>query len=171
MRTASLAATLVAALLVALPASAAKDKDKAPALPGTLAVEDVRGTFVITGAGTLVGHIERGSLVVVDRSLNDQWSTRVNGVPYGKSVSARGRDLNFWIPGGHYRVVVKGEGISISARGIGTLHARPKQDAPGPAGIVRVGDGEAQPLSGSSERILVFGGPVEDEQPVDLDSE
>ena len=50
----------------------------------------------------------------------DQWSPRVNGVPRGKTVWLRGKDVNFYVPGGKYRLTVRGEGFSISARGQGS---------------------------------------------------
>lgn len=172
MRTAPLAAIAAVALVAALPASAAKDKGKSLTQPGTLAIEGARGNITVSGTGTLVGHVERGALVIVDLSSGDQWSPRVNGIPYGKTMTTRGRDLNFWIPGGRYRVVVKGEGISISARGVGTLHVRiTKAETGEPVGIVRVGDEDAQPLSGNGEKMFEFGGLAEDEQPDEPDAE
>lgn len=172
MRTAPLATIAAVALVAALPAFAGKEKAKITPQPGTLAVEGARGHVIVSGTGTLVGHVERGSLVITDLTIGDQWSPRVNGVPYGKTVTTRGRDLNFVVPSGRYRVVVKGEGISISARGVGTLQVRmPKSESSEPAGIARVGDEDAQSLSGSGEKIFAFGGPAEDEQPDEPEAE
>ncbi len=146
---------------LALPAHAAKER--AVVIPGTLAVEGARGQLTIDATGTLVGHVERGTLVIIDRTPGDQWSPRVNGVPYGKVVTIRGRDLTFWIPGGSYRVVVKGEGISISARGIGKLTPKLKSDPSGrDIGIIRVGDEDAISLGALDDRLIEFGGPVTD---------
>ena len=61
----------------------------------------------------------KGSLEIVDLNPNDQWSPRVNGIPRGKTVTLRGKNVSFYIPGGRYKVTARGSDISISARGTG----------------------------------------------------
>ena len=91
---------------------------------GSLAIEDGRGTIQITGKGVLVGRIDKGSLEIVDLSPTDQWSPRVNGIPRGKMVTLRGKNVSFYVPGGRYKIDARGNGISISARGTGHGRAR-----------------------------------------------
>ena len=52
---------------------------------------------------------------------NDQWSPRVNGIPRGKTVTLRGKNVSFYIPGGRYKIIARGSDISISARGTGAV--------------------------------------------------
>ena len=68
----------------------------------------------------MIGRLERGEVQIVDLSPLDQWSPRVNGVPRGRTVWLRGKDVNFYVPGGRYSITVTGTGFSISARGQGT---------------------------------------------------
>jgi len=77
----------------------------------TLSIEDARGTVTIKGSGIVIGRLERGEIQVVDLSPLDQWSPRVNGVPRGKTVWTRGKDVNFYIPGGRYRLTADGREV------------------------------------------------------------
>ena len=86
-------------------------------------VKGGRGAVQITGKGVLVGRIGKGSLEIVDLSPNDQWSPRVNGIPRGKTVTLRGKNISFYIPGGRYKITARGSDISISARGTGAVAA------------------------------------------------
>ncbi len=107
---------------------------------GTLSIENGRGTVVLTGKGIVIGRLDSGDVKIVDLSPLDQWSPRVNGVPRGRTVWLRGKDVNVYVPGGRYRITVRGEGFSISARGQGkvTLNGRP--DPAGSTGTYAVGD-------------------------------
>jgi hypothetical protein len=120
---------------------------------GSLSIEDGRGTTVLKGRGIVIGKLERGEVQIVDLSPLDQWSPRVNGVPRGKTVWTRGKDINFYVPGGRYRVTVRGEGFSISARGqgVGTLDGEP--DAVGATGTYAIGDGEPTPVPELAEQV------------------
>ena len=89
-----------------------------------LEVKGGRGVVQITGKGVLVGRIGKGSLEIVDLSPNDQWSPRVNGIPRGKTVTLRGKNVSFYMPGGRYKIIARGSDISISARGTGAVVAR-----------------------------------------------
>jgi len=119
----------------------------------TLSIEAARGTITLRGSGVLIGRIERGDVQIVDQSPLDQWSPRINGVPRGKVVWTRGKDLNIYVPGGRYKVVVKGEGIAISARGHGVVTLEGRPDPVGAAGTYSVGDAEAVPLPVDAEQI------------------
>ena len=84
----------------------------------------------------------------------------MNGVPRGKVVWIRAQkvSVNFRVPGGRYRIVAQGDGISISARGSGQLTIDGVPDAVGEAGVYAVGDNELQELPADRLR-LSFGAP------------
>jgi len=106
----------VAVLVLALP-SLLSAASKPPA--GALSVEGGRGVIVVRGNGGLLGRIGKGSVEVVDLTPTDTWKPVVNGAPRPRKSTNKGVNLSFRILGGDYRVTVKGEGISISARGTG----------------------------------------------------
>lgn len=145
------APVLLLVLAIAVPAAWASSRSV-----GTLAIEDGYGSITVRGSGTLVGRLDKGELVIVDLSPLDQWSPRVNGVPRARVVGLRGKDVNFFIPGGRYKLVVRGEGIAISARGTGyaLLRARPGPD--GDPGVFSVGDDDPDVLPADTTRV-VFG--------------
>jgi hypothetical protein len=146
-----LALALLAVLALAVPVARA-----AAPMAETLSVEDARGTVTIRGNGIVIGRLERGEIQVVDLTPLDQWSPRVNGVPRGKTVWTRGKDVNFYIPGGRYRIVVRGEGFSISARGQGSAVLDGNPDLNGATGTYAVGDLEPVPVPVGAEKV-VFG--------------
>ena len=86
---------------------------------GTLSIEGGKGVVVVRGNGGLLGRVAHGSVEVVDLTPDDAWRPTVNGVSRARRVAMRGWNLTFRILGGDYRLTVKGEGISISARGNG----------------------------------------------------
>ena len=132
---------------------------------GSLSVEAGRGTVTLRGKGIVIGRLEKGEVQIVDLSPLDQWSPRVNGVPRGRTVWLRGKDVNFYVPGGRYRVTVRGEGFSISARGQGTANLDGNADTSGATGTYAVGDGAPVPLPGEPESVY-FGSPVSIPPPV-----
>jgi hypothetical protein len=125
----------------------------ASAPAGSLSVEDARGTVVLKGKGIVIGRLERGEVEIVDLSPLDQWSPRVNGVPRGRTVWTRGKSINFYVPGGRYLVTVRGEGLSVSARGQGTATLTGRPDATGASGSYAVGDDAPAPLPATSARV------------------
>jgi hypothetical protein len=125
----------------------------AAAPTGTLSIEDGRGTVVLQGKGIVIGRIERGEVGIVDLSPLDQWSPRLNGVPRGRTVWTRGKDINFYVPGGRYRITVRGEGFSVSARGQGNATLTGRPDASGASGTYAVGDGLPTPLPPTAARV------------------
>jgi len=141
---------LLIAMLAALAVPAAFAA-KAPA--GSLSIEDGRGSVVINGKGIVIGRLERGEVRIVDLTPLDQWSPRVNGVPRGKTVWTRGKDINFYVPGGKYRLTVRGDGFSISARGQGVATLDGVADAAGATGTYAVGDSSPQPLPVGLQRV------------------
>jgi hypothetical protein len=138
-----------AALVLVVPAVWASNRPT-----GTLSIEGGRGTVVIRGSGVVVGRLAKGDLQIVDLSPNDQWDPRVNGLPQARLLT-RGKDINFFIPGGRYRVTVRGDGVAISARGAGVAIVKAKDAAE--SGTIAVGDGEPVPFPLEASR-LTFGG-------------
>jgi len=135
------ALVLLCLLALAVPAGWAATR---PA--GSLSIEDGRGTIVLQGKGIVIGRLERGEVQITDLSPLDQWSPRVYGVPRGKTVWLRGKDVNFYIPGGRYRITVSGSGFSISARGQGVATIDGTPDLAGATGMYAVGDSEMTSL-------------------------
>ena len=127
---------------------------------GTLSVENGRGSVVLSGKGILIGRLDKGDLKIVDLSPLDQWSPRINGVPRGKTVWLRGKDVNFYVPGGRYRITVRGDGFSISARGQGTATFAGSPDPTGATGTFAIGDGPASPIPDAGT--FSFGAPLTD---------
>ena len=144
----------LAALAFAVPLGVAAAR---PA--GSLSVEDGRGVVTLRGKGIVIGRLERGELQIVDLSPLDQWSPRVNGVPRGRTVGMRGKDVNFYVPGGRYRITVTGTGFSISARGQGTATLDGSADPVGATGTYAVGDAEPLPLPEELATIY-YGAPL-----------
>ena len=132
---------ILAVLAVAVPAGFAAAE---PA--GSLSIEDGRGSVVLKGKGIVIGRLERGELQIIDLSPNDQWSPRLNGVPRGRSVWTRSKDINFYVPGGRYKITVRGEGFSISARGQGSASLNGRPDATGATGSYAVADDPPAPI-------------------------
>jgi hypothetical protein len=112
----------------------------------SLSIEGGRGLVQITGKGVLVGRMGKGSLEITDVSATDQWSPRVNGIPRGKMVTLRGKNVSFYIPGGKYKLVAHGTDISISARGSGSLTLDGDPDTVGDTGMYAIGDDLPIPL-------------------------
>jgi hypothetical protein len=131
----------LAVLAIAVPLGTAATR---PA--GSLSIEDGRGTVTLRGKGIVIGRLERGEIQIVDQSPLDQGSPRVNGVPRGRTVWLRGKDVNFYVPGGRYKITVTGAGFSISARGQGVATLDGTADVTGISGTYAVGDGDPAPL-------------------------
>ena len=144
----------LAVLAFAVPLGAAATR---PA--GSLSIEDGRGTVTLRGKGVVIGRLERGEVQIVDLSPLDQWSPRINGVPRGRTVVMRGKDVNFYVPGGRYRITVSGTGFSISARGQGSATLDGSADPVGTTGTYAVGDEVRQPLPEGSTTVQ-FGAPL-----------
>jgi len=155
---------LALALPVSVAAGAAQGTDdsrmlaSAQASGEALSIEDGRGTVTIGGKGVLVGRMEKGSLEIIDLSAGDQWSPRVYGIPRGKTVTLRGKNVSFYIPGGRYRLTAKGVGISISARGAGWVSLDGDPDAVGDTGTYAIGDDAPGALPVDATR-MNFGPP------------
>jgi hypothetical protein len=139
-----LAALILLALGLITGVSVATGAALAPS--GSFKVEGGRGALQITGKGPLLGKMGKGSLEITDLSPNDQWSPRVNGIPRGRTVTLRGKNVSFYVPGGRYKIVAHGTDISISARGTGTVMLDGDPDPVGDTGMYAVGDAALTPL-------------------------
>jgi hypothetical protein len=137
--------TTVAAAAALIPESG-QSPTRAQAGSGTLLVEQARGTVVVAGKGVLVGRMDRGTLEIVDLSTSDQWSPRVFGIPRGKTVTLRGKNVSFYIPGGRYKLTAKGTGISVSARGAGSVMLDGDPDPVKDTGRYAIGDDPLEAL-------------------------
>ena len=130
---------LLALTVLALALSAATATGAARAPGGSLSIVGGRGAIQITGNKALIGTIEKGSLKITDLTPSDGSSPFVNGVPRGKDVWLRGQNIRFRILKGHYRIVARGDGISISAYGNGTAVLDGDPDQGGATGLFAVG--------------------------------
>lgn len=137
---------LAALITLALVLSAGIASGAAIGTSGVFEVRSGRGTVQITGNGVLVGRLGKGSLEIVDLSPNDQWSPRVNGIPRGKTVFLRGKNVSFYVPRGNYKITARGSDISISANGAGTVVLDGDPDVVGDTGMYKVGDEDFAPL-------------------------
>ena len=148
-----------AALLSALVFAIAVPVGWAASSPGTLSIESGRGTVVLTGKGIVIGRLDKGDVKIIDVSPLDQWSPRVNGVPRGKTVWLRGKNVNFYVPGGRYKITVRGEGFSISARGQGSVTLTGNPDLTGATGTYAIGDAGSSAIP-SVAQTVAFGAAV-----------
>jgi hypothetical protein len=147
-----LLALIFLVLCAAVSAAAAATPEKGLSA-GSFSVDSGRGKIVLTGSGVLVGRLVSGQLEIKDLSPADRFSPRVLGVPRGKVVRLRGKDVGFYIPGGRYRIVVRGEGISLSARGSGVAMLDGEPDSVGATGLYAVDDAAQAPLPDEPARV------------------
>ena len=133
----------------------------APSPAGTLSIENGRGTVVLTGKGIVIGRLDKGDVKIVDLSPLDQWSPRVNGVPRGKTVWLRGKNVNFYVPGGRYKITVRGDGFAISPRGLGAATLTGNPDPTGATGTYAIGDGGPLAIPSVAETVSFGAAAVE----------
>jgi hypothetical protein len=117
--------TLLVALAV-VPAAATAG----PRVPGdgSLVVRHAYGKISISGRGTILGRLDRGSLLVVDYNVDDSIEPQVTGAEnvmpggdQGKWIY-RGDNIRFRFFGGRYKLVLtSASGVDISAVGRGTV--------------------------------------------------
>lgn len=128
----TLALTL-AALALLLPVAASAGERPAP--PGSLSIEDGRGVVTIKGEGGVLGKLD-GVLQIVDLTPRDRWSPIVNGVVVKRPIlRMRGETISFRLLGGRFKIVLKGQSISVSVRGRGVALLRAEADLQGYAGL------------------------------------
>lgn len=120
-------------LLLAIVMPAISLATRAPA--GALSIEGGNGVIVVRGNGGLLGRVARGTVDFVDLTPADQWKPILNGISRNRRTYLKGANVSFRILGGDYRVAVRGDGISISARGTGTATMLGIQGFTGDTGI------------------------------------
>jgi hypothetical protein len=144
---------------------------KAPSA-GTLSVESGVGVVTITGRGALLGRIDSGSVKIVDLTPDDRWWPLINGLSGIDAVPLKGRNLTFRVLGGEYRIVVRGEGISIAARGRGVATLDGELGLDGSTGIWSVGQDvdcrrvseQCEPLPDVSRKVAFGPSPTQPER-------
>ncbi|MCS7006487.1 MAG: hypothetical protein RMM28_03775 [Thermoleophilia bacterium] len=113
------------ALLVLAAGSSARVRTEPSA--GTLSIERGRGLVVLEIRGAVLGRLASGTIRVVDITPRDRFQAHVLGrrlveEPLGpRSVLYRGQGMRFRMIGGGYRISIRGEGLSLSAVGRGTV--------------------------------------------------
>ena len=104
---------------------------------GTLSVEGGRGVFTLEVRGSTLGTLSNGSIIVVDRTLNDPYVPIVTGRRVVQRwlsparVQVRGWGLRFRMLGGSYRFVIRGTGLALSAVGRGFVLRDGEPHVPG----------------------------------------
>lgn len=169
MRSLTILASIVIAGAVAVSASAAGPS------AGELSIEGGKGLVVLELRGSTLGRLASGTLRVTDLTPRDRFEPLVTGRRLAQerlgpnTILYRGQGLRFRALGGGYRMVVRGNGISISAVGRGTVTLQGDRRVPGEdAGVysldgVDCGDEPllCTPLPDVLERIVVA--PRQDE--------
>jgi hypothetical protein len=105
-------------------------------------------TVFVQGRGLLVGHIDQGTLTVVNYDPDDRNPPQISGPGYkllGDPPLAvyTGANITFLFPNGKYSLKLVGSGIDVSAVGKGTATAIGGGNADG---TMSVNGGKAQPL-------------------------
>jgi hypothetical protein len=130
MRTLVILACLLAGAAAFVGAARAVDPEN-----GTLSVERGKGTVVLELRGSVLGRLGNGVLTVTDLTPRDRYTatvvarkmkdSRIVGL---RTMRYRGQGIRFRMLGGGYRIVVRGNGIALSAVGHGavTLDGDPK---------------------------------------------
>jgi hypothetical protein len=108
-------------LLFALPSVAAGGKKA----DGTLSIQNGKGVVQIAARGSVIGRIDQGTVLAIDRNPYDGSTAIVKGGHLRVLTATRqlrqGRNIRFRLVGGFYRLKVQGRGISLSAVGRGSV--------------------------------------------------
>jgi hypothetical protein len=150
---------LAVCLLTPVGATALADgTQSAAAGDGSLSISGASASIIyVYGNGLIFGHIDQGSLTVVDYR-GDPNGAQVSGTvqkqPVGNSTQYAGSDIRFLFPNGRYVLRFNGTGIDISAVGKGAVSGiglGTQND-----GTIGTNGGKGVPL-GSGPTTLVFG--------------
>ena len=120
--------TLAAALAALAGHAAAAEPD------GVLSVERGKGVVMLDLRGSVLGRLTSGTLRVTDHTPGDRYVALVVGRKVvqerlgPRTVLYRGQGLRYRMLGGGYRIVVRGNGIDVSAvgRGVVMLDGEPR---------------------------------------------
>ncbi len=149
---------------------------------GSLSIEEGSGVVKLRGQGGVLGRLG-GMLQIVDLTPRDRWRPIVNGkVAKGPRIRVRGESISFRLLGGKFKIVLKGEEISLSARGRGIAVLNGDPNLFGYAGLYStdadvdcIGLPEACEVVSDSTTKIVYGMPSESgkggEQERDKESE
>lgn len=129
------ALTILLGLALAAPIAAWAAK---PA-PGSLSIEGGRGTITIKAQGGVLGKV-RGAVQITDLTPNDKWRPMVNGVTVRRAVWMRGSEVSFRILGGRFKIQIRGESVSVSARGVGWATLKGEPGPLGETGVYATGE-------------------------------
>jgi hypothetical protein len=126
---------------------------------GSLVVSSASARLlVVYGNGLIFGHINQGTLTIVDYHGGDPSSVQVSGsvlkLQSGSGTQYSGSDIRFLFPNGHYTLRFDGVGIDISAVGKGSASAIGVGSADD--GSMGTNGGKGVPL-GPTPTTLVFG--------------
>lgn len=116
---------LIVASFVAVPAAIA---ERGASGDGSLVVSNANAlTVTVSGSGLIFGHIQQGTLTIVDYSPAEGGTPQVSGaatrVAAGKVIRYFGTDVRFLFPSGKYTLRFEGFGIGVSAVGKGFVSA------------------------------------------------
>jgi hypothetical protein len=117
---------LTAASLIAAPAALA---ERTASGDGSLVVSNANAlTITVQGSGLIFGHIQQGTLTIVEYTPGESGTPQVSGgsmtkVSAGKVIRWAGADVRFLFPNGRYTLRLEGFGIDISAVGRGYVSA------------------------------------------------
>jgi hypothetical protein len=117
---------LVALLLLSAATSALAERVTSG--DGSLAVSGASARIIyVHGSGLIFGHVNQGTVTVVDYRPSDQAVPQVTGsmvkAPVGTGTQYSGTDIRFLLPNGTYSLRLDGVGIDISAVGKGAVSA------------------------------------------------
>jgi len=94
---------------------------------GALSIEGGKGLVVLEIRGSVLGRLASGTLRVTDATPRDRYLPLVVGRKLTqerigpRTVVYRGQGLRFRMLGGGYRLVIRGDGLSLSAVGRGSV--------------------------------------------------
>lgn len=121
--------TLLVTLLLALVVPASALASRHDMGDGFLAVTSGKGMFVLSGRGSVLGHVDQGAVTITDLNPNDTSVPQVFGwetkTPQGPSTYVySGTDIRFRFVGSRFRIAVVGAGVALSAVGQGRVTMR-----------------------------------------------
>ena len=90
---------------------------------GVFELRGVDGTVTLTATGVLWGQIDKGSIRIASVDTSDAATPLVSGAEHvssdGDATVYSGIDLHFRITGGRYHLRLKGNGLDLTAIGVG----------------------------------------------------
>jgi hypothetical protein len=115
---------LVVTLVLVVPSVAGGARKPRPT-DGTLSVRRGKGVVQIAARGTIIGRIDQGQVLVIDRNPFDASVPVVRGGRLrqltNRRIMRQGKSIRFRLANGFYRLRVQGRGIEISAVGRGSV--------------------------------------------------